>query len=382
MDRQLKLYYVTPYDALDVHQWSGTIYYIAQSLIRQHIDVEYVKGLPFDLNFVSRGWRKYYNKFSSKGFMEDREPCIAKGYAVEALQQMNPDTDVIFSPGSIPIAAMKTDKMKVFYTDATFASMLDYSPIFTNLGWRTIRQGHRMEKKALDNCDLAIYASEWAAQSAIKHYGINPDKVKVVPFGANIECFRIKEDIEQTVLSRGLDVCRLLFIGTDWERKGGAVVMKIARRLHEKGVPVHLDIVGCQPDISEFPPYVTNHGFISKSTEDGRNKINELMSGSHFFVLPTLNECFGIVFAEASSFGVPCLGTKTGGVTSAIRDNLNGRTFDIFAEPEEYSDYIEYYFYHTEEYKKLAMSSFHEYETRLNWDVAGKTVVNLIKEKL
>ena len=98
--------------------------------------------------------------------------------------------------------------------------------------------------------------------------------------------------------------------------------------------------------------------------------------------MPTMNECFGIVFSEASSFGVPSLSTKTGGVVSAVKDGINGKTFDISANAMEYVDYILYYFNNFEEYKKLALSSFNEYETRLNWNVSGQQIMKYIEEIL
>ncbi|MDR0864806.1 MAG: glycosyltransferase family 4 protein [Candidatus Symbiothrix sp.] len=381
MKQQLKISYVTPYDASDVHNWSGTGYYIAQALIRQQVQLEYVGNLPFEFesSFLSRLRRKYYTNYSSKGFMPERESSVAKGYANAILQRVSLDTDVVFSSGSIPIAFLKTNKKKVFYTDATFASMVNYYPDFTNLSGHTIRQGNWLEEKALKNCDLAIYSSNWAAESAINDYHIERDKVKVVPFGANLISSMSLDDIEKLLESKNRKECRLLFLGVDWERKGGDIALQVARYLHEHSIPVHLDIIGINHPL-ELPVYATNHGFISKSTPEGEQKIKEFLSKAHFLLLPTREEAFGIVFCEASSFGLPSVTTKTGGVTTAVRDNVNGMTFALQASPEEYAVYIAHLFNDFNAYKKLAISSFKEYESRLNWDVAGKTIVNHIKE--
>jgi len=68
-----------------------------------------------------------------------------------------------------------------------------------------------------------------------------------------------------------------------------------------------------------------------------------------------------------------------GGIPSAISDGKNGQTFPLAASPEAYCEIIEKYFSSKEEYRKLALSSFKEYETRLNWTVSGKKVRHLIE---
>jgi glycosyltransferase involved in cell wall biosynthesis len=248
---------------------------------------------------------------------------------------------------------------------------------------RTVRQAYKRQKGAIENSDLMIYSSEWAAQSAIEDYGADPDKVKVVPFGANIECDRTQSDIEAMIKKRidSPGTCNLLFTGVDWRRKGGEKAVAVAMKLHEKGIPVRLDVVGVREPL-DLPPLAINHGFISKSTEEGREKIDALYARAHFFILPTEAEALGLVFGEASSFGVPSLATDTGGVGSAVRDGVNGMKFAPDSDPQQWADYIAGLWNDRAAYEKLALSSFNEYSTRLNWDVAGEAIMGHIREAL
>lgn len=142
-----------------------------------------------------------------------------------------------------------------------------------------------------------------------------------------------------------------------------------------------LIIVGCQPTIDEpIPNFIRSLGFISKSTERGLNEINGLLAESHFLVLPSRAEAFGIVFCEANSFGVPCLSTNVGGIPTVIKDDLNGKTFSKDANITEYCTYISNLFSNYSQYKNLALSSFNEYQFRLNWSVTGQTVKKLLVE--
>ena len=93
--------------------------------------------------------------------------------------------------------------------------MIDYYPAFSNLGQISVKRGNEIERRAIANSKLGLFASEWAANSAIKDYSADKSKVHVIPLGANID----------EALSRGLvlqkektNKCRLLFLGRNWNR--------------------------------------------------------------------------------------------------------------------------------------------------------------------
>jgi glycosyltransferase involved in cell wall biosynthesis len=321
-----------------------------------------------------------YTKILSKQYLRNREPEVLIDYAKQVERCLTSIRyDIVFSPGTIPISHLQTEKPIVFWTDSTFAGMVDFYPDFSNLCAQSIRDGNRMEQLALSKCRLAIYSSEWAANTAIQNYDVDPTKVKVVPFGANVDCNRNLQDIDSIVDIKNFDTCRLLFVGVDWHRKGGDFALAVADRLNRQGIRTELHIVGCNPKIS-LPSFVKLHGFISKRTEEGRRYLDELMSISHFLILPSRVECYGVVFAEASSFGLPALATKVGGIPTAIQDGKNGQTFPLDASAEKYCNYIARYMSSQQDYKELALSSFKAYSERLNWRSAGKQIYNLMQE--
>lgn len=74
-------------------------------------------------------------------------------------------------------------------------------------------------------------------------------------------------------------------------------------------------------------------------------------------------ECFGLVFAEANSFGVPALARAVGGIPTAIHNDVNGFAFERDANLDEYVSYIAGLMANPTRYRELAFSSFNEYET-------------------
>jgi glycosyltransferase involved in cell wall biosynthesis len=285
--------------------------------------------------------------------------------------------DVVFSPGTIPIAHLKTHKPIVIWTDATFAGLLDFYFSSNSICNESIKNGHKMEQMALSNCRMAIYSSEWAANTALKNYDVSPEKVKVVPFGANINCERSSQDIRRLALQKSDVICKLLFLGVDWYRKGGDMAVAVAKSLIKRGIRTELHDAGCDPPGS-LPHFVHRHGFLSKKTKEGSEKLDALLSESHFLILPSRAECAAIVFCEASSYGLPSLATDVGGITTFVRNGRNGRTFSLDESPEKYCDYIETLMSSRELYAALALSSFLEYSERLNWATAGQQVHKLI----
>lgn len=383
----MKLAYVTTYDSTrltGVDEWSGTGYYIAQALKSQSIDLNYVGPLkdPDCFKAIRKLKRHYFELLHRKRYEKNADPQTLKNYARQIEQKLSPQQDdIVFSATVEPIAYLESDRPIVFWADATFASIADFYPQYSNLHPEVVRDWHQMEKLALSKSQLAIYSSDWAAKSAIEFYQADPDKVKVVPFGANISHELNFEQVEAAIAARPSDVCKLLFIGVEWYRKGGDLAFAVARQLNQEGLTTELTVVGCQPEIEEpVPDYVKPLGFISKSTPEGKKRLNELILQSHFLILPTLADCTPLVFPEANSLGVPCISTDIGGIPSIITNGENGKLFTLDSDIADYCDYIQNLFSNYSQYQKLAHSSFAAYETRLNWRVAGKKVRSLLAE--
>jgi YD repeat-containing protein len=120
--------------------------------------------------------------------------------------------------------------------------------------------------------------------------------------------------------------------------------------------------------------------FIGKETIEHRHQLGELYKRSHFFIMPSRAEAFGIVFAEASAFGVPCLATKVGGLPSVIIDDVNGRLFPLEAGGAEYADYIAKYMRNPVRYQQLALRTAEDAATRLSWDASGRKVAGILND--
>ena len=374
--------FVSIFNTNDARAWSGTIYHMHGAFRRAGLQVDTIDALCDRYSVFFRAKRILKSAFGNERYLRDREPLVLRSYAAQvkaAITDLRPD--FIISPGTLPIAYLQTDSPIVFWADATFAGMLNFYPEFTNLCNETIRNGNRMEQAALSNCELAIFSSEWAAASAISNYQVDRERIKVVPYGANLACGPNIKDVRQAIASRNLAAPKLIFVGVDWYRKGGDQAVSVASRLKQQGVDVELHVVGCEPPV-RVPHFVKAHGYISKRNRDQRQILSELFKEASFLLHPAGAESFGIVIAEANAFGVPALTTNVGGLNSIVRRGRNGQKFDRLAFVEECTAYIVQMLSSKEQYYQLCNSSFDEYDTRLNWDTSVRSVLNLVGSRI
>ncbi|MBD1837611.1 glycosyltransferase [Coleofasciculus sp. FACHB-64] len=359
----------------------GAAHYISKNLESQSIGLNYISPLKKKFTLITKIKWSFYRYLFKKDYYGWSEPLVVRDYATQISKKISGiNADIVLcTENALPVAYLNCEQPIVLWIDTTLAGLIDFYPYLSNLCNNTRNNIYILEKYALDRCNLIIFSSDWAAQTAIKLYGMNPSKVQVVPWGANIECNRTKDDIYKILESRISRPCKLLFVGVDWLRKGGNIALDVTKQLNQMGLNTTLTVVGCKPTLNEpLPNFVEVQGFIDKSTQAGLNKLNKLMTESHFLILPTLADCSPHVLIEANSFGVPCLASDVGGIKTIIKEKVNGRTFSIDASVSNYCDYIVSIMEDYTDYKKLAMSAFDEYQSRLNWASVSQSVKQLL----
>jgi glycosyltransferase involved in cell wall biosynthesis len=331
----MKIAYVTEYDVLNRAVWPKTQpglceagYFLSKHLIDEETTLDYIGPLRKKNSLLTKVKWNLYRHLFKQDYYRWAEPLIVQDYARQVAHKLNcTHSDVVLCPENvIPIAYLTCKQPIVLWADSTLSSLVNFYPYMSNLCQETIRNIQKMEAAALDRCQLAIYASEWAAQSAINTYGIDAAKVKVIPWGANLECNRTETDIHNFLKARSSSPCKLIFFGVDWFRKGGNIALEVAKQLNASGLKTELIVIGCRPISPEpLPKFVKALGYVSKFTQAGSEQISQLLATAHFLILPSQAECYGHVFCEANSFGVPCLATDVGGIPTVIQNGLNGR---------------------------------------------------------
>jgi glycosyltransferase involved in cell wall biosynthesis len=121
---------------------------------------------------------------------------------------------------------------------------------------------------------------------------------------------------------------RLLFVGGDFDRKGGQMLLNWAA--HTSKTNWSLDIVTRQA-LNITDSRVTVHNNLASNDP----KLIELYQNAHLFVLPTLADCYSIAGIEALACGLPVILSLTGGTGDIIVDGKTGYLLNS-PSPEEF----------------------------------------------
>lgn len=381
--KHMKILYITTFKTSDSIASSGTVNAVKRALELAGNEVTVIDDLkrPAEWELVA----KIIRKITKKNFDIVREPAVLRKFDREIQKRASQvEYDVVFSQSSILCAYYSGEKPIVFYTDATLGGMLNY--YWDEKKWVKSNLSHakQVESLAMKNADKIILASQWAVNTAIEFHGADPRKCIAINRGANIVHQLKNDDIEANVLSRTAMTqegqYKMLFVGRDWERKGGPVALQIVKELNQRGKKTKLIVVGCKPLINDDEKeYVELVGFLNKDNSDQNQKLQKLYLTSDFYLQPSRQECQGIAYTEASAFGLPVIATNTGGVGDVVTPQ-NGILMEFNAETCEYTEAILNYLGDPQSYRDLSMGAFKFYQTTLNWTSVGERLTEELKK--
>jgi glycosyltransferase involved in cell wall biosynthesis len=165
------------------------------------------------------------------------------------------------------------------------------------------------------NARLNFTMSAHISRSLVDQYGCLPTRVECVYAGSNAT----------PVQSGNLSLDRfaqknILFVGIDWERKGGPVLLEAFREVRRSHPTATLTIVGCAPNVSMPGCRVVGR---VPSVE-----VSKFYETASVFCMPTTVEPFGIVFLEAFAHGVPIVATNIGAIPDFVEQGRSGYMVD------------------------------------------------------
>lgn len=315
---------------------------------------------------------KLYHSVRGAYYERVRAPLFLKGVArMLETRARSERPDLIFAPNSIVATYYEGAIPSFWAADLCFSAYLE---TYVQAPTRSfVANGHEQEALALARARRVFYPTQWAAEEAVARYGACRRKIDIIPWGANLPREIPRKDVERAIDARKRETCEIVFIGRDWRRKRGDLVLNAVAELNRRGLPTNLTVVGCVPPVP-IPPWMKVYPFLDKAREDHWATLTELMLGAHFFFMPSRAEAFGHVFCEAAAFGVVPIGTRVGGIPSVIRDGETGFVMPQNAAAGDYAELIAGVFSDEEAYRNLAVSARNDFEDRLNWDRFGRSL--------
>lgn len=155
--------------------------------------------------------------------------------------------------------------------------------------------------------------SRWAKDSLVADYGADASRVTVIHPGTTLAKFP-----EQRAIPAGMHdgPIHLLFVGGDFERKGGDLLLQVYRE-HLRGLcELHLVTAAVLP--AEDGVHVYN------GVKPHSEQLLKLYRESDVFVLPTRGDCLAVVLGEAMAAGLPIVTTPVGAHAEAVDEGASG----------------------------------------------------------
>lgn len=164
-----------------------------------------------------------------------------------------------------------------------------YRSRFTS-GWLT------RERRFLQQAHRVFTMGPSTTRYLIEDYELDPDRIVVAGSGTNAS---------PATLRKRHGCTTLLFVGTQFDLKGGPLLLDAFTRARRRHPDLRLLIVGSEPT-TDLPPGVECLGVVPLEEMTG------LYARADAYVVPTWMEAYGVALVEALSSGLPCIGTTVG----------------------------------------------------------------------
>lgn len=158
-----------------------------------------------------------------------------------------------------------------------------------------------------------VCLTTWVRDSYVNDYGVSPERIDVLPVGTDLALWR---PLATAGADRAGRPMRILFVGYEFQRKGGETLLRAFRALPPGTAELHL---------VTRPPAPEGEGvFLHAGLQPNSPELVRLYQTADVLALPTEADTFGIVAVEAAAAGIPAIVTAVGGVASIVEDGVTG----------------------------------------------------------
>lgn len=243
----------------------------------------------------------------------------------------------------------------LIYTDYTVLDHLDW-PDYDKRLFRSAKF-LRYEASMYQEADAIAVTGSHVERTLVKRYGCDPTRVKTVHVGANIDIPWVATEHARYAAKQ------VLFVGVEWERKGGPALVEGFLQATEDHPEARLTIVGCAPDVSH--PRIFVVGRVR------RVQMAQYYEAASVFCMPSLIEPLGIAAVEASLYRLPVIATQIGGFFETVTDNETGILVPP-NDPAAITSALRRLFREPALAQRMGSAGFARNRSRFDWDRVGE----------
>lgn len=220
--------------------------------------------------------------------------------------------------------------------------------------------------KEYEEADFVMVPSRFAYDSMIEE-GVPEQKLLRVTFGVDIEQFKPSSKRDKKF--------RVIFVGMASLQKGTHYLLEAMKQL---ALPnAELILVGSMRE--NFRSILTRYeGVFTYPGGVDHQEVSQYYADSSLFVLPSIQDGFAMVVAEAMASGLPVIVSENVGAKDIVRDGTDGfiiPTRDVEALKEKIL-----FFYENEEERQQMGESAREYVKQFTWERYGRELIEVYQK--
>lgn len=174
----------------------------------------------------------------------------------------------------------------------------------------------RVKLAEIELADAIVTVSELARETYLSA-GVSPQKVLAIPLGADLGLFGA---IARATRS---GPCRFLFAGAPIARKGFDLIVAACEELLAAELPFELRLVGPSGEQSHLVERLpASHWSAAGAVPQAR--LAEELGAADVLVLPSRNDSYGMVVAEALATGIPAIVSSHVGAQELVDEGRTG----------------------------------------------------------
>jgi glycosyltransferase involved in cell wall biosynthesis len=226
---------------------------------------------------------------------------------------------------------------------------------------------HILTRDVYDQAFHLLPISTKVRDSLINDYRITPQKISVVPPGIDVNKFSFLDRRVEHCSEKPLNI---IFVGADFIRKGGDLLVAVAAQEEFKDTEFHFVTKSyCGPRLNN----IFVHDNISPNTES----MVKLLHNADIFVLPTRADTFSIASLEAMATGLPVITVAVGGIKDIVDQERTGY-FVLSEDVKSLIDRIRNLRDNVQLRYEMGFNGRRKVERTFNSKIVGEAVVSLL----
>lgn len=321
------------------------------------LEVPYAEGTFGRLPAIGKNW-------TLRGSVRARR-AIARAHAAGPLDALfiNTQTIGLFAAPymrkiptllSLDATPMNYDELATWYGDRVHPAPIEHAKLLAH-------------RAVMRHARWFTTWSQWAKDSLVRDYRVDGSRVTILPPGTTLSNF----PDPRARGPRRPGPLRLLFVGGDFRRKGGDLLLDVFKTHLRHSCELHLVTAA---EIAEGDGV-----YVYKGVKPHSPQLLHLYADSDVFVLPTRADCLAVVLGEAMASGLPIITTRVGAHAEAVVEGESGFVLDV-DDGAALRDRLERLAYDPELVRRMGQRSRQVGEERFDMQKNANKIADLLLE--